>query len=64
MLSRVYETARCPSVRLSVPAYARSSKPAAAGLLLWARRAKNIDRLLQQQLANVGSDTLSAYVGS
>jgi len=40
MLSRVYETARCPSVRLSVPAYARSSKPAAAGLLLWARRAK------------------------
>ena len=27
------------SVRLSVPAWAHSSKPAAANLLLWARRA-------------------------
>jgi len=28
-----------PSVRLSVPAWARSNKPVAAGLLLWARQA-------------------------
>ena len=36
------------SVRLSVPAWADSSKPAAVGLLLWARRAVDIDRLLRQ----------------
>ena len=29
-------TVRCLSVRLSIPAWAHSSKPAAAGLLLWA----------------------------
>jgi len=40
-----------PSVRLSVPAWTHSSKPAAAGLLLWARQAGNIDRLLQQRRA-------------
>jgi len=40
------------------------SKPAAVGLLLWARRAGNIDRLLQQRRANAGSATLSAYIGS
>jgi len=34
---------------------------AAAGLLLWARRAGDIDRLLQQQRANAGNATLSAY---
>ena len=34
----------------------------AAGLLLWAGRAGNIDWLLQQWRANVGSATLSAYV--
>ena len=34
------------SVRLSVPAWAHSGKPAAAGLLLWAWRAGDIDRLL------------------
>jgi len=48
------------SVRLSVPAWAHSSKPAAAaGLLLWARRAGY--RLLQQRHANAGSATLLAY---
>ena len=51
-------------VRLSVPAWAPSSKPAAAGLLLRARRAGDIDRLLQQRRANTDSATLSAYVGS
>ena len=39
MPSRVYVTVRRPSVRLSVPAWIHSSKPAAVGLLLWARRA-------------------------
>jgi len=53
-----------PSVRLSVPAWAHSSKPAASGLLLWARQAVNIDLLLQQRRANAGSATLSAYVRS
>jgi len=38
-------------VRLSVSARAHSSKPAAAGLLLWAWWAGNIDRLLQQLAA-------------
>jgi len=35
-----------PSVRLSLPAWLHSSKPAAAGLLLWARPEGDIDRLL------------------
>ena len=35
---------------------------AAAGLLLWARRARNIDWLLQQWRANAGSATLSADI--
>jgi len=50
-----------PSVRLSVPAWVHSSKPAAAaaGLLLWARRAGY--RFLQQRHANAGSATLLAY---
>ena len=58
-----------PSVRLYVPAWAHSSKPAAAGLLLWARPAGDNDQLLhgtQQRRvrwANAGA-TLSAYVGS
>jgi len=34
------------SACLSVPAWANIGKPAAAGLLLWARRAGDIDRLL------------------
>ena len=44
--------------------------PTAAGLLLWARPAGDIDRLLHSaqqqgmQQANAGSATLSAYVGS
>jgi len=37
------------SVRPSVVAWAHSSKLAAAGLLLWARRAGNIDRLLRDR---------------
>jgi len=49
--SRVYETVRCPSVRPSVQAWAHCSKLAAAGLLLWARRAEDIDRLLQRRHA-------------
>ena len=56
-----------PSVRQSLPARAHSSKPAAVGLLLWARPAGDIDRLLRQggvQQVNAGSATLSAYVGS
>jgi len=32
-----------------------SSKPTAAGLLLWAWQAADIDRLLQQRWANKGS---------
>jgi len=58
------------SFRLSLPAWLHSSKPAAAGLLLWARPKGDIDRLLhgaQQRgvrRANAGTATLSAYVGS
>jgi len=52
------------SVRLSVAAWAHSSKAAAAGLLLWALQAGDINRLLQQWRMNVGSATLLAYVGS
>jgi len=52
------------SIRLSVPAWAHSSKPAAAGLLLWAQRAGDIDRLLQRRRANASSAVLSACVGS
>ena len=36
MRRRACVTVRCLSVRLSIPAWAHSSKPAAAGLLLWA----------------------------
>ena len=49
MRSRVYETVRCPSV--------------CAGLLLWARRAEDVDRSLKQWRA-AGSATLPAYVCS
>ena len=61
----------CPSVHMSVPAWAHSNKPgtahihpAAAGLLLWALQAVYIDQLLQQQRVNAASATLSVYVGS
>jgi len=65
MQSRVYETVRCLSVCLPPARRAHSSKPAAVGMLLWARRrAGDIDRLLQQRRANAGSGTLSACVGS
>jgi len=53
MQRRVYETVWCLSVH-----------HAAADLLLWAWRAEDINQLLQQQTANAGSATLSAYVGS
>jgi len=46
------------SVCLSVPAWAHSSKPGAAGLLL----AGDLDRLSQR--ANAGSAALLVYVGS
>ena len=57
-----------PSVRLPVPEWAHncSSKPVpAAGLLLWARRAGDVDLLLQQRRAagHAGSAMSSAYVG-
>jgi len=61
----------CVTVRLPVlsvcPMYGSSSPhAAAAGLLLWARRAGNIDRLLhgRRSAANAGGVTLSAGVGS
>ena len=57
-LSSVYETVH---VRSSV---CPSRKPTAAGLLQWARRAGNINRLLQQQRAHAGSATLWACVHS
>jgi len=65
MRSRVYETVRCPSLSVC-PHWAHSSKPGAAGLLLCARRAGDIDRLLhgRRSAANVNSATLPAYVGS
>jgi len=55
------------SIRLSVrpslcPSLGHSRKPAAVGLLLWARRAGDIDRLLQQRPVNAGSATLSVGV--
>jgi len=50
------------SVCLSVSESTHGSK--LAGLLLCARRAGDIDRLLQQRRANAGSATFSAYVGS
>jgi len=52
------------SVSLFVPAWADFRKAIAEGLLLWARRAGDIDRLQQQRRTNAGSATLSAYVGS
>jgi len=52
------------------PHSSKPTAPAAAGLLLWARRT-DFDRLLDRrsaavdvQRANAGSVTLSAYVGS
>jgi len=42
MRSRVYETVRCPSVRLSVLTWAYSSTLAAAGLLQAGRRYRSI----------------------
>jgi len=53
-----------PSVRPSVPP---SHHSAAAGLLLWARHPRDINRLLhgrRSAAANASSVTLSADVGS
>ena len=47
---QIYETVRCPSVRLSVPVWTVGSKPNPAGLLsVWLGQARDIDRLLQQR---------------
>jgi len=48
-----------PSVRLSV-CLSKRGQQSAVGLLLWARRAGDIDRLPHQRRANTGSATLSA----
>jgi len=45
-------TVRCPSVCPSVCPFYRPLQQRAAGLLLWARRASDIDRLLQQATAH------------
>jgi len=39
-----------PSVRPSFPSFGRSPHAAAVGLLLWARSAEDIDRLLHGRL--------------
>jgi len=62
MHSRVYEMVRCPSVRVSVPAWAHVRKPVTACLLLWARQAGYIDRLLRHRRTTAGSAMLSAYI--
>jgi len=64
--SRVYETVGRPSVCLSVRSIIRPPHAAVAGLLLWARRPGDIDRLLhgRRSAANTSSVTLSADVGS
>jgi len=63
---RIYVTVRCPSVRLSVcPVYPPLQQRAAVGLLLWARRAGDIDRQRRPPgatAANASSVTLSAGV--
>jgi len=64
--SRVYEMVRCPSlsVCLSQHGPTAANRNPLLQLLCIARRTGDIDRLLQQQRANAGSVTLSAYVGS
>jgi len=64
--SRVYEMVRCPSlsVCLSQHGPTAANRSPLLQLLCMARRARDIDRLLQQQRADAGSVTLSAYVGS
>jgi len=61
--SRIYETIEC---RLSVRSIIRPPHAAAAGLLLWARRAGDIDRLLhgRRSAGNASSVTLSAELKS
>ena len=52
----------CLSVRVSVPAWAHVRKPVTACLLLWARQAGYIDRLLRHRRTTAGSAMLSAYI--
>jgi len=65
-LLRVYVTVRCPSVCPSVCPIYRPLQQRVAGLLLWARRTKDIHRLLhgRRSAATASSVTLSADVGS
>ena len=56
MRSGVDETVRCPSVRLSFP-FGQLRQQRAAGLLLWARRVGDIDRLLHGRRPAVSSST-------
>ena len=63
-----YRVRRCPSVCLSVCLSVYPSIPpngkSAAGLLLGARQAWDIDLLLQWWWVNVGNAMLSAFIGS
>ena len=61
-----YRVRRCPSVCLSVclSQHAPPSGKSAAGVLLGARRAGDIDLLLQWWWVNVGNAMLSAFMGS
>ena len=63
MRSRVYVTVGCPSV---CPSVCRPPHAAAAGLLLWARRAEDIDLSLhgRRPAATASDVTLSADVES
>ena len=56
MRSRVYVSVRCPSVCLS-----HSSKPTTACLLLWARRAGDIDRLLHGRCSAAAAGEYGQY---
>ena len=60
MRSRVYKTVRCPSVRQSVCPISQTQQGRAAGLLLSAVRAKDIDR----QRGAPGSSSAAARVRS
>jgi len=62
MRTRVYVTVRRPSVWLSVPAFGRRMSRCmhAAGLLLWARGAGDIDRLLHDRRSAAAAPQHSA----
>ena len=63
MQSRVYATVGLRRPSMCLP-HSPALQKLATGLLLWARRVGDFDRLLQQRRANAGSGTLSACVGS